>query len=221
MIYEYPGASEPIRQGDIFIGLPRVEISLSQIPVVEGDQNPVIRRWRELAAAEEPVAAVLAVRPVAAIVATQDCDAVRAPDITLCEIRPFHHVCSDSTNVTSVKRWVDILTRQSRVNLKWFYLPPDVRVGFRHRMCVDFLATLRVRRTELEEHRDLRMGRLNAVADEHFREKIGEFFRRYPFDEWYALNRDELQEYRGKYPEAEPFPWQEAQSSASGNPAAT
>jgi len=54
----------------------------------------------------------------------------------------------------------------------------------------------------------LRKGRLNPVADEHFRERIGEYFRRYPYDEWYALDRDELDEYRRKYPEVTPFPWQ-------------
>ena len=54
------------------------------------------------------------------------------------------------------------------------------------------MVTLRVRRVELETLRDLRRGRLNFLADEHFRERIGEFFRRYPYDEWYALNREEL-----------------------------
>jgi len=75
-------------------------------------------------------------------------------------------------------------------------------------MAVDFLVTLRVRRLELESLRSLRKGRLNPVADEHFRERIAEFSRRYPYDEWYPLNREEFDVYRAEYPDAEPFPWQ-------------
>ncbi|WP_155996384.1 hypothetical protein [Verrucomicrobium sp. 3C] len=49
---------------------------------------------------------------------------------------------------------------------------------------------------------------MNGIADEHFRERIAEFFRRYPYDEWYPLNQDELQTYLEEYPDAKPFPWQ-------------
>lgn len=38
-MYEYPGPDAPIRQGDIFVGLPRVEVSLGRIPVVEDDET--------------------------------------------------------------------------------------------------------------------------------------------------------------------------------------
>ena len=31
MIYEYPGLDVSIRQGDIFVGLPRVEVSLGRV----------------------------------------------------------------------------------------------------------------------------------------------------------------------------------------------
>ena len=56
--------------------------------------------------------------------------------------------------------------------------------------------------------RSLRHGRLNATAEEHFRERIGEFFRRYPYDEWYALDKEEMAEYRKEYSDAESFQWQ-------------
>ncbi len=72
------------------------------------------------------------------------------------------------------------------------------------------MVTLRVPRAELEEVRYLRKGRLNNVADEHFRERIGEFFRRYPYDEWYPLDQDEMEAYIKEYPDIRPFPWQEA-----------
>jgi len=86
-------------------------------------------------------------------------------------------------------------------NLKWFYLPPDPTIGFMDRMAVDFLSTLRVSRGDLENARHLRRGRLNTVADEHFRERLAEFFRRYPYNEWYAFNKQEFEAYRTGHPQ--------------------
>lgn len=89
MIYDFPTSDAAIRQGDIFVGLPRVEVSLRQIPVITEDGRQRLAQWREIIQSGQPVTAVFAMRPVAAIVATQDCDTLRAPDVTLCEIRKF------------------------------------------------------------------------------------------------------------------------------------
>ncbi len=78
MIYEYPDSAAPIRQGDIFVRVPRVEVSMGSVPVLENDGSMMAREWREIALDQEEVTAVLAIRPVAAIVATQDCDATRS-----------------------------------------------------------------------------------------------------------------------------------------------
>lgn len=209
MIYEFPDTSMRIRQGDIFIGLPRVDMSLNNVLIVS-EAGERIAKWAEVAAKGEPVNIIVPVRPVAAIVATQDCDAIRSRDITLCEIRSFKDVERKSKDIASAKSWKNLITQHARINQKWFYLPPDDRVGFSEKMAVDFMVTLRVPRADLEELRDLRKGRLNALADEHFRERIGEFFRRYPYDEWYSLDQDELKTYMTEYPETKPFPWQEA-----------
>lgn len=208
MIYESTEVDAPIRQGDIFLGLPRVEVSLGRLAVLETDGSIAERDWRDIAVQQHEVTAVLPLRPVAAIVATQDCDAVRAQDITLCEIRPFRQVERKSLQTTAPKKWKDLLTQHARINQKWFYLPPDNAIGFNDKMAVDFMVTLRVPRVELEALRDLRKGRLNSVADEHFRERIAEFFRRYPYDEWYPLNPQELKAYLDEYPETQPYPWQ-------------
>lgn len=47
------------------------------------------------------------------------------------------------------------------------------------------------------------------------RERIGEFFRRYPYDEWYALDEKEMTEYKKEYPNAEPFGWQRVPSKTT------
>lgn len=207
MIYEFPDISAPIRQGDIFVGLPRIDISLNNVIIV-GDSGERIAKWAEIAHKGEPVNIIVPARPVAAVVATQDCDATRGRDITLCEIRSFKDVERKSKDTSSPKKWKNLITQHARINQKWFYLPSDAKIGFSEKMAVDFLVTLRVPRDELEELRGLRKGRLNALADEHFRERIGEFFRRYPYDEWYPLDKEELNAYLDEYPGITPFPWQ-------------
>lgn len=208
MIYEFPDMSMPIRQGDIFVSLPRVDLSLNKV-LIFSEIGERFAKWVEIAAVGNPVNIIVPVRPVTAIVASQDCDALRSRDITLCEIRSFRDVERKSKDTTSPKSWKNLITQHARINQKWFYLPPDDRVGFSEKMAVDFMVTLRVPRAELEELRDLRKGRLNPLADEHFRERIGEFFRRYPYDEWYPLDQDELKAYMEEYPDTKPFPWQE------------
>ncbi|MGH8615950.1 MAG: hypothetical protein ACREYF_29050 [Gammaproteobacteria bacterium] len=217
MIYEYPDQAAPLRQGDIFLGLPRIDLSLQEVLLAETDGER-IAKWEELAGRSLPVNIIVPVRPVAAIVATQDCDTFHSRDITLCEIREFQNVERKSQDTSAPKSWKNIITQQARINQKWFYLPPDERVGFRVKMAVDFLVTLRVPRTDLESLRSLRKGRLNGVADEHFRERIAEFFRRYPYDEWYPLNKEELDAYVAEYPDTKPFPWQVIAAGSEKDP---
>lgn len=208
MIYSYPNSAAPIRQGDIFVGLPRIDLSLTGVVVLKEEDEQVEMPWEDIAAVGEPVTAAIALRPVAAIVANQDCDTLHGRDVTLCEIRPFRDVERSAKDISSPEKWMKKITQQARINLKWFYLPPDNQIGFPEKMGVDFTVTLRVARVDLERLRQLRKGRLNDVADEHFRERIAEFFRRYPYDEWYPLNQDELVQYKKDHSDAEPFPWQ-------------
>lgn len=208
MIYEFPDQAAPLRQGDIFIGLPRIDLSLQRV-VIADVQGERLAKWVDVARQKQALNIIVPVRPVAAIVATQDCDATHGRDITLCEIQNFREVERKAKDTQKTKSWVNILTQHARINQKWFYLPPDQRIGFADKMAVDFMVTLRVPRVELEGLRDLRTGRLNVVADEHFRERIGDFFRRYPYDEWYSLNPEELKAYMTEYPDVQPFPWQQ------------
>lgn len=214
MIYEFPDTSAFIRQGDIFVGLPLVNISLNKVIVV-GEKGESEEKWADIAPRGESVYIIVPARPVAAIVATQDCDAIRSRYITLCEIRSFTNVELKSKDTTSANKFQKLITQQARINQKWFYLPPDSRVGFLEKMAVDFMVTLRLPRAELEELKELRKGRLNKVADEHFRERIGEFFRRYPYDEWYPLNQKELAAYQKDHSDVQPFPWQQCIISSS------
>jgi hypothetical protein len=209
MIYDFPDTSEPLRQGDIFTNLPKIDVSLQKMVVIDKSGEKVIS-WNELVGEGEPIpiSIVVPAEPVIAIVATQDCDALRSRDVTLCEIRDFLTVEGKCKLTNSPKSWNNIITQHARINQKWFYLPPDSRLGFRKKMAVDFVVTLRIPRHDLEEMRSFRVGRLNEIAEEHFRERISEFFRRYPYDEWYPLDKEELGKYREDHSDIKPYQWQ-------------
>ncbi|MBL4702415.1 MAG: hypothetical protein JKX85_14290 [Phycisphaeraceae bacterium] len=209
MIYVYPDDSQPIRQGDIFLNLPRIDISLDCMITVEDDSSTFVP-WEEIATPGMTTEIIAGVKSVAAIVITQDCDNLRNDDISLCEICKFEDVHTAIKEMTDrPAKWVNVLTEHARKNLNWFYLPPDKQVGFSEKKAVDFQVTMRLKRLEMERLISFRVGRLNNVADEHFRERLSEYFRRYPYDEWYPFDKDELEAYETKRNlKVKKFPWQ-------------
>jgi hypothetical protein len=211
MIYEIPSSNSPVQQGDIFRYIPRIDINLEQLSVVDGDDF-YERNWVDLTGSggNSPITTVVAIRPVTAIVITQDCDAVRVDDIALAEIVLFEQVMSDIVKAKYPEKTWGIITKQSRLNLRWFYLPIDESIGFAQRMAVDFHSVLRTSRFFLERNiAQFRVARLKEIAYEHFREKLSEYYRRYPYDEWYPLDKNEYQEYRkSKNEPVDPFDWQ-------------
>jgi hypothetical protein len=210
VIYVFPDIDKPIRQGDIFSNIPRVSVSLTNLPVVTEGETHVIS-WASVASEGKKIKAVLPVMPVYAIVATQDCDTITSPEITLCEIREFKQVEGKAKDTTAPKAWQSIITQHARINEKWFYLPPDPKVGFSNKMAVDFRLTIRIPREDLKGFLIWRKGSLNALAKQHFRERIGQFFRRYPYNEWYPLNPEELNAYERERGSVEPkYPWHQS-----------
>jgi hypothetical protein len=210
-IYEPIAAGEPIRQGDIFLRVPKIDFDLATLTIVR-DQGLQRVDWESIEE-DQSVQALVNVKSVMAIVISQDCDASRAEDISLCEIRPFHVVDGiDKNRADAPKKWIKLITQHARVNQKWYYLPPSPLAGIHERMAVDFRIPIRVGRENLEEMRSgHRHYRLNEVANAHFRERIAEFFRRYPYDEWYPLSVEEYQEYnKSQGGDIQPFPWQVA-----------
>lgn len=208
MIYDFPEPSSPIGQGNIFFGVPILDLTDDELPIIDDEGNARTLPWEAFASASENVSAIVAVRPTIAIVGTQECDALRAPNITLFEVRPFRDVERKSKDTSKPSKWVPLITQHARINQKWFYLPADERIGFAEKMGADFLTPIRVPRLTLERLLGFRKGRLNEVAKQHFRERLAEFFRRYAYDEWYPLTREELAEYQKTHTDAEPFPWQ-------------
>src|SRR5262249_46713708 len=143
-------------------------------------------------------------------VITQNCDAARGHSISLCEIDSYLTEKEKAIPPTTPKKWQSKIMEDVRKIPRLFYLPVDESVGIGERIAVDFRSVLRVRRLALEAMREPGMPRLNYVANEHFRETLAQFFRRYPVNEWYPLTKEEFEAYaESKKPEpVKPYPWQ-------------
>ncbi len=213
MIYESVQIDDPIRQGDIFSNVPRVDLSLADIVVVDDDDSRQTT-WRDLVlegSATQGVAAVLPVKAVTAIVITQDCDAVRGKYLSLCQMDEYLPSVGQKDPPRNPKKWQSLIVEQARTNPRLIYFPAAPERGINERMAVDFRVILRLPRTDLEALRENRIGRLNPTATEHFRETLAHFFRRYAFNEWYPLTQEEFEEYAKERREPiEPYPWQKA-----------
>ncbi|MCK5862784.1 MAG: hypothetical protein KAH38_09880 [Candidatus Hydrogenedentes bacterium] len=212
MIYDAVGAELPIQQGDIFCGLPRVEVSLSDVCVVENDGGIFETDWTQVSKDDEgnsrTVRAILPLRPVDAIVISQNCDAARADYVSLCEIISFSKALKDSQN-WSPKTWAKMLTREGTDTLRLFYMPPGDIPGFSEKKAVEFRTVIQLPREDLVSFSHLRKARLNTVAYEHFREKLSQYFRRYPYNPWYPLDKEEFAKYTEKQSETiTPYDWQ-------------
>jgi hypothetical protein len=210
MIYEVSNSDDAIKQGDIFRDIPRVDLSLATMAVVDAEGQRAIS-WSDVVEefAASPITALVAVRPVLGIVITQDCDTARGEFLCLSQLDDFLRSSGQSVP-SSAKKWKDLLIKHSRTNLRLFYLPAEPQVGIETRMAADFRVLIRIPRVDLENMRGKRLCRLNALAKDHFRESLGQFFRRYAYNEWYPLTKEEFQAYSGdSSEEIKPYPWQE------------
>ena len=209
MIYDQVEADAPIQQCDIFVHIPRVDLSFDKLVLIdeEGEQ-PKQATWNELQP-RDAVAAVVSIVSVTGIVVTQNCDASRGHYICLAQVDPFL-AATGKTAPATPKKWKNLILEHSRTAPRFFYLPPDAGFGFSEPMAADFRIILRVARTDLETLRTTRrIGRLKDVARDHLRENLAYFFRRYAFSEWYPLTAEQFQAYAEECGEhVEPFPWQ-------------
>ena len=199
MIYETLSADDPLQQGDIFRHIPKTELSLSKMAILTDDQQTESVNWAELSnnggGKTKAIIAIVGIESVMAIVITQNCDNARGKDVCLCSVEPLLDVLKLQDPPKTPKAWQKTIVKQAK-NPRFFYLPECENVGIAKKMTVDFRTVLRVPRSDLLAMRsDFRIARLNTVATEHFRESLGNFFRRYAYNEWYPLDKEEVQSY--------------------------
>ncbi|MFC1676017.1 hypothetical protein ACFL3G_03010 [Planctomycetota bacterium] len=213
MLYDFPPFSDDIiKQGDIFLNIPHVQFEFSDGLSVLGEDAIDNIPWKELVSKKEEsdVAVVLGVTSVPAIVITQTCDAQRKEYITLCEIEELSSIGGFKSSPQTLKSEVRNLISQNKKKPDFFYLPSDKNIGFTDRMAVNFSNTIRLLREDLESLLENRKARLNEITYDYFREKLSDFFRRYAFNEWFMLKKDEVEHYKG-YSDLRPkdfYDWQ-------------
>jgi hypothetical protein len=203
----------PIMQGDIFYPLPSAEISLTNMQVLKKvssrEMSVTVSNWDNLQG-ENNIIISAALQKTWGIVATQNCDASRIPDISLFQIESYLNVNKTPPPESSHNSWINIITDRSCKNVSLFYLPVDERLGISNRMVVNFHKVFHLPRLDLVNNIKLRRGRLTKVAYEHYRECIAQYYRRYPYNEWYSLNREEAAFYvsKGRCKEDDLYLWQ-------------
>lgn len=210
--YDKLDSDRPLRQGDIFYPLPYVEAPLlDKMQILQKTSDTELKSfysdWDHIQDGGKTAIAV-GIRKVWGIVASQDCDASRAPNISLFEVEPYIHI--NPTPPTNAKRWTEALTERACKNASWMYLPINEEFGITDRMIINFDKVFQIPRVDLRKNIKLRKGRLTEVAYEHYRECIAQYYRRYPYNEWYPFNKDEASFYvsKGRCAIDELYPWQ-------------
>jgi hypothetical protein len=208
VIYIDRGKDPTVYQGDIYAAVPFVELNLWKSEFYTGDDFSTGYPWSAAAATGKSIAATFVVAPMLAMVIGQDCDLARpGSQATLCVVDAFATVFPPVKGVTSPERLKNAITKSSKVSLGWFYLPVDAtRSSLSTKQATDFRVTTRLSVRDLGQL--TRVAGLNNVAREHLRHRVAYFFQRYPVDEWYSLDKRELDEYRKENGDVEPFAWQ-------------
>lgn len=215
--YSIPDVTDPIKQGDIFKNIPLVFFDPRTLIKVEREKGSpfVSSTWlREMG--RDEISVVVPVEPVLGIVASQDCDTQHREYVALFLVDKCHEVIGKDPPQKEEKQkkwWIDRIVTDARCDQRWFYLPPASNVGFDEKMAANFSVVIPVLTEFLSENLSaLRIGRLNQEADEHFREQIAQYYRRYPYDEWYPLSKEEYELYiaekRRDQTETPPRDWQ-------------
>lgn len=219
MIYEKVEADARIGQGDIFRSLPLARFDPNKLAIANpSGQLELGLDWLDEVKNESAnILSLVKLQPVSGIVITQDCDAARDDFVAFFQVKPFSDVVKSYPSKKD--KWVKWITRHSRIESKWFYLPPDLTFGFDEMMAVDFQVMFSVPTDYLLKHieamRICRLRRSNLkegdnIAREHFREKVSSYFRRYAYDEWYPLTKEEFDIYTEDETRkgTPPFDWQ-------------
>lgn len=219
-MYSFPADTDPIRQGDIFRWLPKLDLLVGEknLPILSETAGEGLREidWLSVAQSSSTInsninASVYA-KSVTGIVINQDCDSIRNEQILFCEILPLKELFKDYKEDTpNDKKFIDWMSSYNKKNQKWFYLAENDRIGFVRKMSVNFESAFVVPREFINTYKDrLRIGHLDdEVAKPHFRERVSEYFRRYPYNEWYPLNQAELAVYESGKGLVDPkYPWQ-------------
>ncbi len=211
-----------IEQGDIFLFLPILSIDsnlVNTINPVNGDFSYKEVDLNNYTPSDDNILKNIVVnmelKP--GIVITQNCDVLRSDYVSFCEIKKLIDIEKDLQKMTSEKRKLNYYTENYSHKEKYFYLPEEDDV-FEEKMAIDFSRIYQIKRETLENMLNKRVRSLGEIPLEHLKVKVGNYFKRFAYDKWYLLKKEEFNSYYklkkdGGMPECElnlirPYPWQ-------------
>ena len=187
MIYEPVSLSDDLRQGDIFVGLPFSYFDLDALFVYTDESNFGEVSWKDLT--KEDIQILADTEKVYGIILSQDCDCLREDYISLIVVSEWKKDYAKS------KKWMEEIIKLNRSSPSKMYIPPDDNFKINKKMHIDFSQIFNLKRENLINIKNLRLCRLNGEAMDHFREKLSFYFHRYAFDEFYPLDKEQMNSY--------------------------
>jgi len=210
MIYEKINNDDPIRQGDIFLNVPFVSLVCENDVLISEDKDEFVERRLSSLISEvgKKFYTLAELTFVPGIVISQDCDATRAETISLAHIIPLTTPFDFSKKLQQQCRLIRQINSDADKR-RYFYLPAELKyLNFSKEMVVDFRSIIPLKRQDSNLLINQRKAKLNSEAKEHFKEKLAQFFRQYPVDEWYSFTKEQLNEYQKEREDVKPKPWQ-------------
>ncbi|KKK42306.1 hypothetical protein LCGC14_0543410 [marine sediment metagenome] len=187
MIYKELSLSDDLQQGDIFTELPFSYFDLDALFVYTDDSTFGEISWKDLT--KEDIQILADIEKVYAIILSQDCDCLREEYISLIVVSEWKKDYKKSN------KWREEIIKLNRSRPSKMYLPPDSNFNINKKMHIDFSQIFNLKRENLINLKNLRLCRLNEEAMDHFREKLAFYFHRYAFDEFYPLDKEEMDSY--------------------------
>lgn len=226
--YKSISLSDALEQGDIFDRLPIFNLDseiLTQMIVKESTPGNYDFDSKEIDLKDyvpdetekiENVISSVLWRP--GIIITQNCDVVREDYLSFCEIRKLEDVDKQYAGLTKLDRKVEFLAKKEyKHQYKYFYLLQNQSIFNDNKMVVDFSRIYQVKREIIENLKNKRMIGLSSTPLEHLKIKLSNYFKRFAYDGWYVLNKEEYSVYcdfekKNKISDEEfklikPYPW--------------
>lgn len=220
--YKTPSTEDDLNQGDIFISLPFVQLESKIVTqMIESDNELKDIDISSYVPDEDQktdlVVASIIWKP--GIIISQNCDATREEYLSFCEIRKLEDIDKDYAQIIhkTIERKIDYLSRKEyQHQFKYFYLLQDQGIFDGNKMAVDFRRIYQVKKEIIDALKNKRTIKLGGRSLDHFRSKLGNYFKRFAYDGWYVLNKEEYDIFydnarkKMKDPELnliKPYPW--------------
>ncbi|MDD2681090.1 MAG: hypothetical protein PHE20_03255 [Patescibacteria group bacterium] len=195
--YKIPVTEDDLNQGDIFESIPFVQLDSKIVTQMVETENDLKTMDISSHVPDEDQKTDLVVASIMwkpGIVISQNCDATREEYISFCEIRRLEDTDKDYAQIAhkSVERKIEYLSKKEyQHQFKYFYLLQDQGVFDGNKMAVDFRRIYQVKKEIIDALKNKRIARLTDKSLDHFRSKLGNYFKRFAYDGWYVLNKGE------------------------------